>query len=174
MTGDPVSNVLGAISLVAFLFVVAALVLFVLSDRKLSGKYDFNKLPKSFYTVACVILLVFSILLLIGSIGVGHPLFIVFAICLIVGSIISAVDVWTFNLSPYEPSSKFAFGNKFKVNFNKKSDNTSSSSSNNTSNPNSPKVVTLEDLKNARTRLEREEITLEEYEKIKKDYMSRM
>ena len=177
---NDVNIVIGALSLCAFAVQVAAIVMWCVSEHKISHhKYNaLDKLPKGLFTGANVVVFVVAILALIGSLN-SHPLIIFAMVVLLLSPIISTIDVWTIHEDMYVPSAPI-FGSKVKINIKKQTSSTPNNNSNIKAEFSDSEIetminkttYTLDDLKVAKQMCDAGKISAQDYEIIKNKYIS--
>lgn len=174
-----VNIVVGALALCAFAVQVAAIIMWCISEHKISRhKYNaLDKLPKGLFTGANVVVFVFAILALIGSLS-SHPLVIFAMVCLLLSPIISTIGVWTIQEDMYTPSASI-FGSKVKINIKKQTSSTPNNNSNTKADFSDSEIesmlnkstYTLDDLKAAKQMCDAGKISAQDYEIIKNKYI---
>jgi hypothetical protein len=177
---NEVNIVVGALALCAFAVQVVAIVMWCVSEHKINHhKYNsLDKLPKALFTGANVVIFVFAILALIGSLS-SHPLIIFAMVCLLLSPIISTINVWTIKEDMYTPSTSI-FGSKVKINIKKQTSSTPNNNSNTKAEFSDSEIetminkntYTLDDLKVAKQMFEAGKISAQDYEVIKNKYVS--
>ena len=177
---NDVNIVVGALALCAFAVQVAAIVMWCISEHKINHhKYNsLDKLPKALFTGANIVVFIFAILALIGSLN-SHPLVIFAMVCLLLSPIISTINIWTIKEDMYTPSAS-VFKPKISINIKKQPKPNTADGSNTTVNISESDVeailgkesYTLDDLKTARLMFDAGKISAQDYEIIKKKYVS--
>lgn len=184
VTINLINFVCGSLAIVVFVAQLVAIIMFVkIECRKGLSKYAINdKLPKGLFTGGNILMFGFAILALIGSIE-SYPLAIVQVVIFLITPITLTIDVWTIHEDMHVASSPL-YDSKVKANIKKispaniKKEEILSTEANTTYSPEeaealiNKKEYSLNDFKTAKKLFEQGKLSAQDYENIKRKYIS--